>query len=128
VLKLFPWAKDYLAVYERFGLVDARSVLAHNLHPTDDELQTACGQQSNRLALSLQQRSAGQRMVSIASPHTGRCALRPGDRRGRRDRLWLAERRAPGLHDAAARARRLPDRPSALTLSGNGRWGRSSGT
>jgi len=39
VLKLFPWAKDYLAVYERFGLVEARSVLAHNLHPTDDELQ-----------------------------------------------------------------------------------------
>ena len=39
VLKLFPWAKDYLAVYERFGLVEARSVLAHNLHPTDDELR-----------------------------------------------------------------------------------------
>ncbi len=39
VIKLFPWAKDYLAVYERFGLLEARSVLAHNLHPTDDELQ-----------------------------------------------------------------------------------------
>jgi guanine deaminase len=39
VLKLFPWAKDYLAVYERYGLVEARSVLAHNLHPTDDELR-----------------------------------------------------------------------------------------
>ncbi|HWX55762.1 MAG TPA: guanine deaminase [Verrucomicrobiae bacterium] len=39
VLKLFPWAKDYLAVYERFGLIEERSVLAHNLHPTDGELQ-----------------------------------------------------------------------------------------
>jgi guanine deaminase len=39
VLKLFPWAKDYLSVYERYGLVEVRSVLAHNLHPTDDELQ-----------------------------------------------------------------------------------------
>jgi guanine deaminase len=38
VLKLFPWAKDYLGIYERYGLVGARSVLAHNLHPTDDEL------------------------------------------------------------------------------------------
>jgi guanine deaminase len=38
VLKLFPWARDYLSVYERYGLVEARSVLAHNLHPTDDEL------------------------------------------------------------------------------------------
>ena len=39
VLKLFPWAKDYLGVYERYDLVGARSVLAHNLHPTDNELQ-----------------------------------------------------------------------------------------
>ncbi len=91
-------------------------------------IATACGQQSNRLALSLQQRSAGQRMVSIASPCRGRSALRVGDGRRRRNRLWLAERRAPGLYDAAARARRLPDRPSALTLSGNARWDRSSGT
>jgi guanine deaminase len=44
VLKLFPWAKDYLGIYERYGLVSTRSVLAHNLHPTDDEL--------NRLAAS----------------------------------------------------------------------------
>ena len=36
--KLFPWAKDYLAVYERFGLVDSRSVLAHNVHASSSEL------------------------------------------------------------------------------------------
>ncbi len=39
VLKLFPWARDYLGVYERYGLVGARSVLAHNLHPNGDELK-----------------------------------------------------------------------------------------
>jgi guanine deaminase len=39
VLELFPWAKDYLGVYERYGLVGARSVLAHNLHPSDGELK-----------------------------------------------------------------------------------------
>src|ERR1700682_185121 len=39
VPKLFPWAKDYLGVYERYDLVGARSVLGHNLHPTDNELQ-----------------------------------------------------------------------------------------
>lgn len=38
VAQLFPWAGDYLAVYERFGLVGVRSVLAHNVHPTDSEL------------------------------------------------------------------------------------------
>jgi guanine deaminase len=36
---LFPWAKDYLAVYERFGLAGSRTVLAHDVHPTDGELE-----------------------------------------------------------------------------------------
>ncbi len=34
----FPWAANYLAVYDRFGLVGPRSVFAHNVHPTDAEL------------------------------------------------------------------------------------------
>jgi guanine deaminase len=38
VRELFPWANDYLATYERFDLVGERSVLAHDVHPTDDEL------------------------------------------------------------------------------------------
>ncbi len=39
VHRLFPWALDYLAVYERFGLARRRAVMAHNVHPTDSELQ-----------------------------------------------------------------------------------------
>ena len=39
VRRLFPWASDYLAVYERFGLAQRRAVMAHNVHPTDSELQ-----------------------------------------------------------------------------------------
>jgi guanine deaminase len=38
VARLFPWAEDYLAVYEKYCLVDSRSVLAHNVHPTGSEL------------------------------------------------------------------------------------------
>lgn len=38
VRALFPWARDYLETYERFGLVGAHSVFAHNVHVTDDEL------------------------------------------------------------------------------------------
>jgi guanine deaminase len=38
VARLFPWASDYLAVYERFGLIRPKAVLAHNVHPTDSEL------------------------------------------------------------------------------------------
>jgi guanine deaminase len=36
---LFPWAADYLAVYERFGLTGTNTVLAHDVHPTDGELE-----------------------------------------------------------------------------------------
>lgn len=39
VARLFPWAPDYLAVYERFDLIGARSVLAHNVHSGDGELR-----------------------------------------------------------------------------------------
>jgi guanine deaminase len=39
VTKVFPWAKDYLAVYERFGLSTRAAVMAHNVHPTDPELE-----------------------------------------------------------------------------------------
>jgi len=39
VAGLFPWAAGYLAAYERFEQIGARSVLAHNVHPGGGELQ-----------------------------------------------------------------------------------------
>lgn len=38
VAAAFPNARDYLEVYDRFGLVGKRTILAHNLHPTEAEL------------------------------------------------------------------------------------------
>jgi len=38
VARLFPWAKDYLAVYERYGLGGRRAVMAHNVHTTASQL------------------------------------------------------------------------------------------
>ena len=38
VRRIFPWSTDYLSVYERFGLISRRSVLAHNIHASDGEL------------------------------------------------------------------------------------------
>ncbi len=38
VAGLFPWSRDYLDTYERFSLVNERSVFAHDVHVTDDEL------------------------------------------------------------------------------------------
>ena len=43
VANLFPWASDYLAVYERYALGGRRAVLAHNVQPTDSELQRLAG-------------------------------------------------------------------------------------
>lgn len=45
VARLFPDADGYLAVYERFGLAQRRSVFAHNVHPATGELGrlAACG-------------------------------------------------------------------------------------
>jgi guanine deaminase len=39
VAELFPWAADYLETYERYGLVGSRSVFAHDVHPSEDELR-----------------------------------------------------------------------------------------
>ena len=36
--RLFPWARDYLAIYERYRLSGARSVMAHNIHATSSEI------------------------------------------------------------------------------------------
>jgi guanine deaminase len=39
VARLFPWAADYLAVYERFDLIGGHSILAHNIHASASELE-----------------------------------------------------------------------------------------
>jgi guanine deaminase len=41
--ELFPGDGDYLAVYERFGLVGPGSVFAHDVHVTDSELERLAG-------------------------------------------------------------------------------------
>jgi guanine deaminase len=37
--RLFPWAADYLAVYERFHLTGRRAVLAHSVHSSPSEIE-----------------------------------------------------------------------------------------
>lgn len=43
VKALFPWASDYLETYERFDLVGAGSVFAHDVHVGDSELLRLAG-------------------------------------------------------------------------------------
>ncbi|WP_293181407.1 guanine deaminase [Oceanithermus sp.] len=39
VARLFPTARDYLDVYDRYGLVGPRAVFAHDVHPNPRELE-----------------------------------------------------------------------------------------
>src|SRR5688500_2356674 len=41
--RLFPWAGDYLAIYERYALSGTRSVMAHNVHASPSELERLAG-------------------------------------------------------------------------------------
>ena len=43
VKDLFPWASDYLETYDRYGLVGARSVFAHDVHVGASELRRLAG-------------------------------------------------------------------------------------
>jgi guanine deaminase len=47
VAELFPWAQDYLETYARYGLVTERSVFAHNVHPTEGELERLAAAQAS---------------------------------------------------------------------------------
>jgi guanine deaminase len=38
VARQFPWSRDYLDVYEHFGLIAEKTLLAHNVHVTETEL------------------------------------------------------------------------------------------
>lgn len=46
VARLFPWAEDYLAVYERFDLIGKFSILAHNVHSSDSQLRRLAASQA----------------------------------------------------------------------------------
>jgi guanine deaminase len=71
--RLFPAARDYLEVYERAGLVGPRTLLAHAVHVSDDELA----------------RIAAARAVVVHCP-TSNTALASG-------RMPLARLRAAGV-------------------------------
>ena len=47
VARLFPWADDYLAVYEKFNLIGPKSVLAHNVHAMESVLKRLAGRQAS---------------------------------------------------------------------------------
>jgi guanine deaminase len=47
VAEAFPWARTYTDVYDRFGLTGAHTVLAHNVHATNAELERLASTRSS---------------------------------------------------------------------------------
>ena len=47
VSELFPWSRDYLHTYERYDLVGGSTVLAHDVHVSDDELERLADAQAS---------------------------------------------------------------------------------
>jgi len=43
VKQQFPWARDYTQVYECFGLLGSKTILAHGIHLSEDELNRIQG-------------------------------------------------------------------------------------
>lgn len=39
VKKMFPWSKDYLDVYDKFGIVTDKTIFGHCIHTTNDEFK-----------------------------------------------------------------------------------------
>lgn len=47
VLRQFPWASDYTGVYEKFGLLGQKTILAHGIHLSNAELERLHAMQSS---------------------------------------------------------------------------------
>ncbi len=111
--RLFPWASDYLAVYERFGLNRPSAVMAHNVHPTDSELDRLAAERrcSGALPVRATPRLAADCFRCSGTSHAGvRCALGTDVGGGTgfgmlKEGLqaYLLQRIAPGWNDSGCR-------------------------
>ena len=104
VVDIFPDSAHYLDTYHRHGLVTERSILAHNVHATDAELDLMA--ETGRLggALPDEQQRAGQRTVPDAPARRARGRRRARLRRRRRHRSLPRQGGAAGVLHATAAA------------------------
>ena len=111
VTELFPGARDYLDTYCRHGLVTARSVFAHNVHPSDAELTLLAEHGASVAHCPSSNGALGSGLFPLRRHVEHGVARRARHRRGRGLRPVPAQGGAAGvLHPAAARpGRAQPD-------------------
>jgi guanine deaminase len=98
VARLFPWASDYRAVYERFGLGGRGAVMAHNVHPGDSELERLAGSGTSVSHCACSNGAVGSGIFRLRRHLKAGVHVRPGNGRRRRYRFRNAEGRSAGLY------------------------------
>ena len=128
VCAAFPWASDYLHVYERYALVGPRQRYWRTTSIRPARSSNGSPRAETSIAhCPCKQRSPWQRHLSVPSPHGSRCARLSRHRRGRWDRLRHGEGSAVCLPDAARDFRRSSVGPTPDALSGDVGWCRGIG-
>ena len=97
----FPWAKTYLDVYARYGLLGPRSIFGHCIHLAGSEVAALAEQRLDRRLLPDLEPVSRLGPVRQAAARQGGRARRAGDRRRRRHQLFDAGDRGRGLQGAA---------------------------
>ncbi len=78
VHELFPWAESYTHVYERFGLLSARSLFGHCIHLSDHERQLLSESRSVAVFCPTSNLFIGSGLFDLAKAHDPTLHLRVG--------------------------------------------------
>ena len=99
---LFPWARDYTDVYERYGLLGPKSLFGHCIHLEPREIAALAESQSVAVFCPTSNLFLGSGLFDREGLLAQGRAHRGGDGYWRRDRLFDAGDDGPGLQDFAA--------------------------
>ena len=123
VARLFPGARHYLDTYDRHGLVTARSVFAHNVHPGDAELALLAEGGASVAHCATSNSALGSGLFPLRLARRARSSRGARLRRGRGRGPVHAQGSAAGLlHPAAARRRRASPEAGAPAVPGHSGW------
>ena len=121
VAELFPWARDYLETYERFGLVSERSLFAHNVHVTDSELERLGAARAAVAHCPSSNMFIGSGLFSLRRHHAHGVRVALGSDVGGGTGFSLFQRGTDGLSGSDAALGRRSARPRAPALPSNPR-------
>ena len=119
VARLFGLS-HYLETYDRHGLIGRRSVLAHNVHPTDQELKVIAARDASVSHCPSSNSALGSGLFPLTRHLAYGVRVALGSDVGAGTGFSLFKEGAPGLlHAAAARRAGLPARAGPPAAPGD---------